>query len=238
MGKLHLDKHISRRFNQELEDVRNRVLSMGGVVERQIARAIHAVVERDAEAGEQVVRDDDAVNDLEIAIDEECSRIIARRQPAASDLRLVWMILKTTTDLERIGDEAEKIGKLAAKLAEAEQPQAGYAEIENLGDHVRQMVRDALDAFARLDTAAALRVAREDPKIDREYEAIVRQQITYMMEEPRNLRRALDVVWAARALERIGDHARNIGEYVIYLVAGKDVRHASLEDMAREVEKQ
>ena len=237
MADLHLDKHISRQFNQELEDVRNRVLAMGGLVEQQIARALHAVVERDGALGEQVVRGDDAINDLEVAIDEECSRIIARRQPAASDLRLVWMILKTTTDLERMGDEAEKIAKMAVKLAEAEAPLGAYTELENLGAHVGRMVHDALDAFARLDARAALGVAREDSKIDREYEAIVRQQVTYMMEDPRNIRRALDVTWAARALERIGDHARNIGEYVIYLIAGKDLRHASLEDLARAVDK-
>lgn len=235
MGNLHLDKHISRQFNQELEDVRNRVLAMGGMVQQQIARAIQAVVERDGALGEQVVQDDAAVNDLEIAIDEECSRIIARRQPTASDLRLIWMILKTTTDLERMGDEAEKIGKMAVKLAEAEAPQGAYTELENLGAHVGRMVHDALDAFARMDTQAAVQVAGEDRKIDREYESIVRQQITYMMEDPRNIRRALDVTWAARALERIGDHARNIGEYVVYLVAGKDMRHSSVEDLAREV---
>ncbi|MFN2301984.1 MAG: phosphate signaling complex protein PhoU [Gammaproteobacteria bacterium] len=235
MGDLHLDKHISRQFNKELEDVRNRVLAMGGVVEQLIAQAVRAVVERDGALGKQVIEDDDAVNDLEIAIDEECSRIIARRQPAASDLRMVMMVVKTITDLERIGDEAEKIGWLASKLAEVEAPQDGYVEIENLGNHVRQMVRDALDAFARMDSRAALKVASEDPKVDREYEAILRQQITYMMEDARNIRRALDVMWAARALERIGDHARNIGEYVIYLVEGKDVRHISIEQMTREV---
>ncbi|MCA1799253.1 MAG: phosphate signaling complex protein PhoU, partial [Xanthomonadaceae bacterium] len=153
----------------------------------------------------------------------------------ASDLRLILTISKTITDLERIGDEAEKIGWLASKLAEVEAPQDGYVEIENLGNHVRQMVRDALDAFARMDSRAALKVASEDPKVDREYEAILRQQITYMMEDARNIRRALDVMWAARALERIGDHARNIGEYVIYLVEGKDVRHISIEQMTREV---
>jgi phosphate transport system protein len=237
MGDLHLDKHISRQFNKELEDIRNRVLAMGGVVEQLIAQASRAVVERDAELGKQVVEDDDAVNDLEIAIDEECSRIIARRQPAASDLRLVLTISKTITDLERIGDEAEKIGWLASKLAEVEAPQGGYVEIENLGNHVRQMVRDALDAFARMDTQAAVKVASEDPKVDREYEAILRQQMTYMMEDPRNIRRALDVMWAARALERIGDHARNIGEHVIYLVEGKDVRHRSIEEIEQEVNK-
>lgn len=234
MADLHLDKHISRQFNQELEDIRNRVLAMGGLVERQIADAVKAVVARDGTLGEAVVAADDAVNRAEMAIDAECARIIARRQPAASDLRLVWMILKATTDLERMGDEAEKIGRMAVKLAEADAPAGGYVEIENLGNLVARMVRDALDAFARHDVAAAVEAAREDERIDREYEAIVRQQITYMMEDPRNIRRALDATWAARALERIGDHARNVAEYVVYLVAGKDLRHASLEELERE----
>lgn len=235
MDKMHLDKHISRQFNKELEDVRNRVMTMGGEVERQIGEAIRAVTERDSALGERVIKDDDAVNELEIAIDEEIVQIIARRQPAASDLRLILAISKTITDLERIGDEAEKIGKLAKRMAEEEAMQGGYAEIENLGNHVRGMVHQALDAFARMDVKAALVVAREDQKADREYEAILRQNITFMMENPRWITRAIDVMWVARALERIGDHARNIGEYVIYTVEGKDVRHISVDEMEREV---
>lgn len=231
MDKLHLDKHISQQFNRELEAVRDRVLAMGGMVEEMIGHAVRAVVGRDSALGEQVVRDDEAVNDLENAIDEECFRIIARRQPAASDLRLVLAISKAITDLERIGDEAEKIGKLAVTLSQAEPPQNGYAEIENLGDHVRDMVRDALDAFVRLDVQAALKVAREDSKVDREYESILRQQMTMMLEDGRNIRRAVDVMWVARALERIGDHAKNIGEHLIYLVEGENVRHDSIEEM-------
>ena len=235
MDKLKLDQHISQRFNEELEEIRNHVMTMGGMVEQQIASAIEALVEGDSELGQRVVRDDHKVNNLEVRIDEECNRILARRQPAASDLRLVVAIMKTITDLERVGDEAEKIGFLATRLAEAERPGNAYSELEHLGNHVRNMLRTALDAFARMNPDAAVEVAREDSKVDREYEAIIRQCITFMMEDPRTIRRVLDVIWCARALERIGDHAKNICEYVIYLVHGKDVRHIDIEDMEREI---
>ena len=227
--------HISRQFNAELEDIRTRVLQMGGLVERQIGQAISALVNADTTLAEAVVTDDYKVNQMEVAIDEECSQIIARRQPAASDLRLVVAVIKTITDMERIGDEAEKIARMAVRLASEERPKNNYMEIQALGNHVRQMVHDALDAFARLDVEAAIRVAREDEQVDREYDGIMRQMITYMMEDPRSISRTLNVVWAARALERIGDHACNICEYIIYLVKGKDVRHTSLEQIEREI---
>ncbi len=230
-----LDTHISRQYNAELEDIRTRVLHMGGLVEQQIARAINALAQADTTLAEAIVMDDFKVNQMEVGIDEECSQIIARRQPAAGDLRLVVAVIKTITDLERIGDEAEKIARMAVRLAHEERPKNNYMEIQALGNHVRQMVHDALDAFARLDTDAALRVAREDRQVDQEYEGVMRQMITFMMEDPRTISRTLNVVWAARALERIGDHARNICEYVIYLVMGKDVRHTSLEQMEQEV---
>ena len=227
--------HISRQFNAELEDIRTRVLQMGGLVERQIGQAISALVSADTASAEMVVTEDYKVNQMEVAIDEECSQIIARRQPAASDLRLVVAVIKTITDLERIGDEAEKIARMAVRLATEERPKNNYMEIQALGNHVRQMVHDALDAFARLDIEAAVRVAREDEQVDREYDGIMRQMITYMMEDPRSISRMLNVVWAARALERIGDHACNICEYIIYLVKGKDVRHTSLEQIEKEI---
>lgn len=231
----NIHAHISRKYNAELEDIRTQVLQMGGIVEQQIADAITALGKGDAELGERVVKNDYKVNKMDVMIDEECNQIIARRQPAASDLRLVMAVIKTITDLERIGDEAEKIARMAVRLAEAERPKDSYAEVQLLGGHVRQMVHDALDAFARLDTAAALRVAREDWQVDKEYDGVIRQMITFMMEDPRNISRALDVIWSARALERIGDHARNICEYVIYLVKGKDVRHTSLEQIETEI---
>ena len=227
--------HISRQFNTELEDIRSRVLKMGGLVEQQIGQAISALMKGDTVLAEAVATEDYQVNKMEVAIDEECSQIIAKRQPAASDLRLVVAVIKTITDLERIGDEAEKIARMATRLAGEERPKGNYVEIQALGNHVRQMVHDALDAFARLDVEAALRVAREDFKVDQEYEGVMRQMITYMMEDPRTISRTLNIVWAARALERIGAHASNIGEYVIYLVKGKDGRHTSLEQIEKEI---
>ena len=235
MDKLNLTHHISQKFNEELEDVRNRVLAMGGLVEQQLVDALRALTEGDSQLGRAIEQHDYKVNQLEVSIDEECSRILARRQPAASDLRLILAIIKTITDLERIGDEAEKIGRFAARLAEQERPNTNYREIEHLGNHVRTMLHDALDAFARLDAEAAVRVAKEDERVDGEYDALSRQSITFMMEDPRTIRRVLDVMWSARALERIGDHAKNICEYVIYLVRGKDVRHSGIEAMEREV---
>ena len=227
--------HISRKYNAELEDIRSKVLQMGGLVEQQIEQALIALIKGDTALGEAVIMDDTKVNQLDVAIDEECQHIIARRQPAASDLRLVMAVIKTVTDLERIGDEAEKIARMAVRLAQDERPKNNYAEIQTLGQHVRGMVHDALDAFARMDVEAALRVAREDRKVDQKYDGILRQMITFMMEDPRTISRALNVIWALRALERIGDHARNICEYVIYLVKGKDVRHTSLEQVEKEI---
>ncbi len=220
-----LNEHISRRYNQDIEDLRGSVLSMGGLVESQLSQAVAAIVTGDSELGLQVARDDYKVNNLEVNIDEECGRIIATRAPAASDLRLIVAIIKTITDLERIGDEAEKIGFLASKLAAMDRPSDSYREIKTLGNHVAHMLRDAMNAFARLDVDAALETVKQDELVDEEYEVIVRQCITFMMEDPRSIKRVMNVTWAARALERIGDHAKNICEYVIYMVQGRDVRH-------------
>lgn len=233
MEKIHT--HISRQFNAELEDIRSRVLQMGGFVEQQIENALEALIKGSTSQGEAVVMNDTQVNKMEVTIDEECNHIIARRQPAAGDLRLVVAVIKTITDLERVGDEAEKIARMAVRLAGEERPKNNYAEIQVLGSHVRKMLHDALDAFARLDIEAAVRTAREDRKADQEYEGAMRQLITYMMEDPRTISRVLNVIWAARALERIGDHSRNICEYIIYLVKGKDIRHTSLDQVAQEI---
>jgi phosphate transport system protein len=208
---------------------------MGGLVEQQIEQAMIALVKGDVALGEAVIMNDTKVNKLEVTIDEECNQIIARRQPAASDLRLVVAVIKTITDLERIGDEAEKIARMAVRLAGEERPKNNYAEIQVLGQHVRQMVHDALDAFARVDVESALLTAREDRKADQEYEGAIRQLITYMMEDPRTISRMLNVIWAARSLERIGDHSRNICEYIIYFVKGRDVRHTKLEQIEKEI---
>ena len=210
---------------------------MGGMVEQQLANAVTALIEGDSNLGVSVGRDDFKVNGMEVSIDEECSRILATRAPAAGDLRLIVAIIKTITDLERIGDEGEKIGYIASRLATMERPADKYREIKHLGRIVSEMVHQALDAFARMDGDAALRVARQDRVVDEEYESIQRQCITFMMEDPRSIRRALDVMWIVRALERIGDHAKNICEYVIYMVHGKDVRHTKLEDVERDLRK-
>lgn len=228
-------QHISRQLDQELEDIRARVLSMGGLIETQIDNALEALCRGNSELAEKVIEADIKVNALEVSIDEDCTQILARRQPAASDLRLVLAVGKTITDLERIGDEAEKVGHMALHLAESQCPKSYYVGVASMGNHVRAMLHDALDAFARMDSEAALKVASEDPKVDQEYAAILRQLITYMMEDPRSIARALDVIWSVRALERIGDHASNICENVIYLTEGKNVRHVSLEEMRKKV---
>jgi len=238
MEKMNLGHHISQQYNEELEDIRNRVMAMGGLVEQQLVDAVGALIESDSELGERIISGDYKVNAMEVAIDEECSRVLARRQPTASDLRLIVAVIKTITDLERIGDQAERVGRMAVRLADSDINKSQYVELQHLGNHVRQMLHDALDAFARMDVEAALNVAREDIKVDKEYESIMRQLITFMMEDPRTITRVLDVMWAARALERIGDHARNICEYVIYLVKGKDVRHTSLDKMEEEVRRE
>ena len=230
-----LSHHILSRFNADLEGVRSGVLQMGGLVEQQLQNGIKALYDGDSRLGEEVARSDHRVNAMEVAIDDDCSRILATRGPTASDLRLIVAVIKTITDLERIGDETEKLGHIAARLASVERPADRYREIKHIGEQVADMVHGALDAFARLDTDAALQVARRDRTVDEEYEAIQRQCITFMMEDPRNIRRAIDVLWVARALERIGDHAKNICEYVIYMVLGKDVRHVRLEDVEKQI---
>ena len=228
-------QHISKQFDQELENIRSRVLEMGGLVEQQISNALKALVEMDIELGEFVISNEYKVNKFEVTIDEECTRILARRQPAASDLRLVTAVIKTITDMERIGDEAEKVAKMAIDLAEKQGPKSYYIGINAMGNYVRNMVHDTLDAFARTDSKAAIRTASQEPESDQQYGAILRQLITYMMEDPRSIGSVMDAVWTARALERIGDHSRNICEYVIYFVEGKDVRHISIEAMKEEM---
>ncbi len=230
MQPSNLTDHISRRFNKDIEELRSNVLAMGGLVEAQLSRAIAAIVSGDSDLGLKVANDDYKVNNLEVTIDEECSRILATRSPAARDLRLIVAIIKTITDLERIGDEAEKIGFLASQLAAMDRPSDSYRELKYLGNHVAQMLNSAITAFARQDVDAALEVVKEDELVDEEYEAITRQCITRMMEDPRSIRRFMNVTWAARSLERIGDHAKNICEYVIYMVQGRDVRHTDTAD--------
>jgi phosphate transport system protein len=230
-----LSHHISSRYNTDLERLRSSVLEMGGLVERQLTQAIGGITEPDARVMIRVAQEELRVNQLERSIDEDCGRILATRGPTASDLRLIITILKTITDLERIGDEGEKVAGIAARLALRERPNNRYREVRNLGEVVIDMVHDTLDAFARFDTKLALEVLRRDRTVDEEYEAIHRQNITFMMEDPRSIRRALDVMWVVRSLERIGDHAKNICEYLIYLVLGKDVRHTKIEEIEKEL---
>ena len=228
----NINKHISGRFNQELENVRNHVLNIGGLVEQQLSSALDAVSRNDAELAQKVRQNDYKVNAMEVSIDDECTRIIARRQPAASDLRLVIAIAKTIADLERIGDEAERIAKVALDSFTKDQ-QDLLVNIENMGRQVLKMLHDVLDAFARMDVQRAFEVHKEDAKVDREYEAITRQIMTYMMEDPRSIPKIMDLVWSVRSLERIGDRCQNIAEYIIYFVNGKDIRHTSQEDIEK-----
>lgn len=236
MESSNTSQHISHKFDEEMEDLRNQVLKMGGLVEQQINGAIEALQDTDAPDAEKIILRDHKVNALEVAIDEACTQILARRQPAATDLRMVIAVIKTITDLERIGDEAEKIAKMALNLAEEDiNFHSRYAGIRHLADQVKRMVHDVLDAYARLDVDAAIKVVRDDDEADKEYQDLIRLLITYMMEDPRRISEVLDVIWAARALERIGDHAKNIGEYVIYLVKGKDIRHLDLDDVEKDI---
>jgi phosphate transport system protein len=231
MEQSDLSHHIVSRFNEDLERLRTSVLQMGGLVEEQLQQALLALVEGDSRLGERVAGNDHRVNSMEVAIDEDCSRILATRAPTASDLRLILAIIKTITDLERIGDEAQKIGYIASRLASMERPPDHYREVKHLGRLVTAMVHDTLDAFARLDADAALQIAKRDRSVNEEYDALQRQCIGFLTQESGPVQRALDVLWVARAIERIGDHAKNICEYVIYTVYGKDVRHVSLDDV-------
>ena len=222
--------HISRRFDHELEDIRNKVLTMGGLVETQVNSGLKGLMESDSEIARRVVQDDYKINRMEVEIDEQCVKILARRQPAASDLRLVVAIIKTITDLERIGDQAEKLGRNQLELIDSGASLSNYVNLEHLGELVSRMLNRALDAFARMDVDEALKTIALDDKINDEFEAMMRQLITHMMEDPRTIRNALRVSWVARALERIGDHSKNICEYVVFLVQGKDVRHIGVRD--------
>lgn len=235
MDKLHLGQHISRQFNEELEEVRSKVLRMGGIVEEQLGKAVRALVDGNAELASEVVTNDYQVNALEVEIDEECTRIVARRQPAASDLRLVMAVIKTITDLERIGDEAKRVAKMVADELDGALKEEVRQELEHMGDLVRQMLRLVLDAFARLDVDMAVRVVKDDKRVDSKYVSITRQLMTYMAEDPRSIPRILNILWAARAMERMGDRCGNIAEYIFYLVYGRDVRHIKIDDSVAEL---
>jgi phosphate transport system protein len=219
-------EHLSKQYDSDLEDIRSRVLQMGGLVEAQILAAIECFTPATYDLMAQVTENDRRVNSYEIEIDDACAHVIAKRQPAAGDLRLIMAVSKIVTDLERTGDEAEKIARMARQIHER-----GRLQIPRSADvrHCRRagvaMLRRVLDAMARLDAAEAERIIAEDATIDDAFRGIVRQLVTYMMEDPRTISTALDIVWIAKAIERIGDHAKNIAEQVIYIVRGTDVRH-------------
>jgi phosphate transport system protein len=235
MGSILTSEHTFKQFDAELEAVRSRVLQMGGLVESQIVRAIEALTEANLALADQVVAEDQRVNGMEVGIDELCSHLIARRQPAAVDLRMIMTVMKTITDLERIGDEAEKIARMAKLIHQAGRlNQPRFGEIKHVAEVALGMLRKSLDAFARLDTGSAAQVVREDEHLDEEFRAILRHLITFMMEDPRTISTSLEILFVAKAIERIGDHAKNMSEYVVYMVKGKDVRHVTLEEFERE----
>ena len=236
MENIKIGHHISEQFNKDLEDIRNKVLAMGGLVEQQIEQAVKAFMAGDIELADQVIKQDNHVDALEIAIDRECMQILALRQPAAFDLRLLITIIKVINELERLGDMAERIAQMAIRLSGADGKIEQYYELQHMADLVRVMLHDALDAFARMSIEEVVAITGRDDQVDREYASIIRQLITRMMEDPRNITRTLDVLWTARALERIGDHSVNICEYLIYMVKGEDVRHLSQEELEKKMQ--
>jgi phosphate transport system protein len=221
--------HASKQYDLDLGSIRSRVLAMGGLVESQIRHAIDALASGEVAAADEVIANDHKVNALEVEIDGDCSQLIVRRQPAAGDLRMIFAIMKTVTDLERIGDEAQKIARMAKNIHERGATQAPpLVEVRHAAEAAISMLRRTLDCFARLDADGAAEVIRDDAGVDHEFRAILRQLITYMMEDPRTISTALEIVWIAKAIERIGDHAKNMAEYVIYIVKGTDVRHTKV----------
>lgn len=231
MDSRNLGEHTVHRYDAELEALREMVLRMGGLVEEQLGEALQAIAEADGDRADAVVEGDSRVNDLELEIDEACNSVLALRSPMAGDLRLVIGIIRVVVDLERMGDEAVRIARMAARMASRSGTRRGVMELRHLGPRVQGMLRDALDAFARMDPEAAAMVVEADLNVDREYESLSREMITFMMEDPRAIPRTLDIMFAARALERIGDRACNLSEYVVYVVKGADVRHTSLEEL-------
>jgi phosphate transport system protein len=225
-------QHISGQFNAELDAMKNHLLEMGGRVEQQLAMAMESLLRRDSGQASAVIATDREINAMQLRIDEECSRILALRQPAASDLRLVLAVAKSTTDLERIGDEATKIARQAIKLSELRPSSGNATELRQIGRHVATMLRDALDSFARLDVQRAVEVVVDDDAVDTEYDAAMRSMVALMMADARNIGGVLHEMWALRGLERVGDHATNIAEQVVYLVRGLDVRHRKTSELA------
>ena len=226
------EKHLSTQFDSELNALSSRVMELGGLVESQIRQAIYALSQFSAEVADQVIETEARVNAMEVQIDGELSSIIARRQPTARDLRLLIAISKTTANLERVGDEAAKIARMVKSIINAGELRGlPSSDLRVAADMASALLRKALDAFARLDTAMALSILKDDDLIDKEFDGFVRKLITYMMEDPRTISASLDLLFLAKAIERIGDHAKNIAEFIIYVVKGADVRHTPLEEI-------
>lgn len=222
---MNIGQHISQEYNDELEDLRNQVLSMGGLVEEQFSDASQALLNGKIELAQEVSQLDYKVNAMEVSIDEECAQIIARRQPTAIDLRNLFTIIKVVTDLERIGDESEKIARFASELLTDAKSMNFYKNLKHMASIARNMLTDALDCYARLDAKKALEISGMDVEIDAEFENLNRLLTTYLLEDTKNIESTLKVTWCARSIERVGDHAKNICEYVVYVVHGKDIRH-------------
>ena len=231
------DKHLSTQFDAELSGISTRVLEMGGMVESQVARSVYALTNFSSDIASDVLVTEERVNMTEMEIDRDLSTIIARRQPTARDLRLLIAISKTTANLERAGDEAEKIARMVKSINDSGASRMLPAsELRVVSDLASGLLRKSLDAFARLDAAMALSILKEDDAIDKEFDGFVRKLITYMMEDPRTISSSLDLLFVAKAIERIGDHAKNIAEFTIYVVKGTDVRHtpmAQIESVVR-----
>lgn len=220
------NEHSSRQYEQDLEAIRSRVLQMGGLVEKQFFDALASFRLLDAREAERIIAADLEVNQMEVALDDACSHLIVKRQPAANDLRTVMATIKVITDLERVGDEATKIARAAGQLQNRGLvPIAHEDTIRLMAEHAGKLLHESLDAFARLDHKLATRLIIDDEKVDNEFRAVMRNIITFMMEDPRTISASLDTLWVAKAIERIGDHAKNIAEYVVYIVEGKDIRH-------------
>jgi phosphate transport system protein len=221
-----VSEHASKQYDLDLDSIRSRVLQMGGLVESQIRRALDALASGDRALIDDVIATDHRVNGMEVALDGDCSQLIVRRQPAANDLRMILAITKIVTDLERMGDEAQKIARMARSLHDRGTVQPPHSvDVRHAAEIALSMLARALDGFARLDVAAAAEVIRDDAAIDSEFQSLLRQLITYMMEDPRTISTALEIVWVAKAIERIGDHSKNMAEQVIYIVRGTDIRH-------------
>jgi phosphate transport system protein len=233
-----IGQHISEQFNNELEDIRNKVLTMGGLVEQQIELAIQAFTTNDMELAELVIKQDNQVDALEMSIDQECTQILALRQPAAFDLRLLITVIKVVNELEVIGDLAERIAKIAIQLNDTDGKRDQYHELQHMTKLVRNMLHDALNSFARMNIDGITEVTRQDETVDREYMSIIRQLITHMMEDPRNITRTLNVLWIVRAMERIGDHACYICEHLIFMIKGEAVRHLSQQELEKKLKSQ